>query len=285
MKNYQKYLWAFIAIAALGLFVWQFFNPTTPKIQDLRDRAEGFLTENLDRVAITPEPLRGPINQPISELTSERIVEWTNNHRKDAGLNTLDQNKTLSASAALKAQDMLENQYFAHTAPDGTKLGDLVATVGYEYVLIGENLALGNFADEQALVQAWMDSPGHRENILHTSYTEIGIGLSRGVFEGNEVWIAVQHFGKPKSACPPIDESILARINENKKELEHLESEIKQKEQELENTEPKRGAAYNQKVREYNQLADQYNELSKETKQLVQTYNSQVQAFNQCSKG
>ena len=284
MKKYQKYLWIIIALTATGLFAWQFISPATPKIQDLRDRAGDFLTENLDKAVLTPEPLRGPINQPISELTRAGIIEWTNNNRAIEGLPPLSQNSTLSASAALKAQDMLENQYFAHAAPDGTELSDLIEDVGYAYVLIGENLALGNFADDQALVQAWMDSPGHRENIMHENYTQIGIGLSRGVFEGDEVWVAVQHFGKPKSACPPIDESLLARINENKAELERLRQEIEQKEEEIENTEPKRGPVYNRRVEEYNALVEQYNALNAKTKQLVEEYNAQVQEFNACAK-
>jgi uncharacterized protein YkwD len=92
---------------------------------------------------------------------------------------------------------MFENQYFAHESPTGEKVSDLAKKFGYDFLLIGENLAMGNFSSDEDLVLAWMESPGHRENILNEKYQEIGVAVKKGIFEGKEVWIAVQHFGLP----------------------------------------------------------------------------------------
>lgn len=271
-------------MTAVILFLLQQFSPFSEQIKSFEKRVGEFFVESLNESIITPEPLRGPLSQQPSSLTRAGIIEWTNRQRVAEGLPPLAESEKLSASAALKAQDMLDRQYFAHEAPTGEGVGDLADTVGYEYVLIGENLALGNFKDDEALVQAWMDSPGHRENILNSSYAQLGIGLTRGEFEGNEVWVAVQHFGKPRSDCPEPDESLLAQIEKNKLRMKELEPEIEKKKQDLENTEPKRGPLYNAKVREYNNLIQEYNFLINETKNMADQYNLQVHGFNECAK-
>ncbi|MDP4010401.1 MAG: CAP domain-containing protein [Candidatus Spechtbacteria bacterium] len=284
MKKYQTILWIIIFMSAGGLFLWQQFAPASDPLTALKEKAEEIFTENLREAILTPEPLRGPLDAVPSTLTRAGIIEWTNIHRSEELLPLLAENQKLNASAALKAQDILEKQYFAHESPTGEGVSDLAEAVGYEYILLGENLALGNFKTDKDLVQAWMDSPGHRENILHESYTQIGVGLSRGKFEGKEVWVAVQHFGKPRSACPSPSESTLEQINANKNELESLVQEIEAKKQEIENTEPKRGPLYSAKVREYNDLVEEYNNLAEETKLLVESYNAEVQEFNKCAE-
>lgn len=283
MEKKYKILWSAIGIVAVVLFLLQQFSPFSDQIKDFEKRVGEFFTEKLSENIIAPEPLRGPLTSQDSFLTRSGIVEHTNAERTAEGLPALVESQKLSASAALKAQDILDKQYFEHVSPDGTGIGDLAGAVGYEYILIGENLALGNFEDDAAIVTAWMDSPGHRENIMHKSYTQIGIGLTRGNFEGNEVWVAVQHFGKPKSDCSEPDESMLERIDDNKVKMAELEVEIEEKEEDLENTQPKRGPLYNAKVREYNKLVEEYNSLVKETKELADQYNLQVREFNECA--
>jgi len=122
----------------------------------------------------------------------------------------------------LQLDDIFEKQYFAHISPEGLGPSDLAEKSGYEYIMIAENLALGNFKDDNTLVNAWMDSPGHRANILNNRYTEIGVAVGKGFFsESNEnnkeeiateVWIAVQEFGLPLSSCPKPEESLLNTI-------------------------------------------------------------------------
>jgi hypothetical protein len=210
-------------------------------------------------------------------------MKWTNIHRTDAGLSVLAENSRLNTAARLKVQDMFNRQYFEHVSPDGKNVGDLVEAVGYEYIAVGENLALGNYKDDQELVQAWMDSPGHRANILSTKFTEIGVAVGRGLFEGKQTWLAVQAFARPLSACPQADATLKAQIDWLELQIAELKVKADTLLNEMENYK-KRGnrEEYNRKVEEYNTLAKQINDLVAQVKNLVIRYNEQVRAFNAC---
>src|SRR6185369_15716694 len=119
-----------------------------------------------------------------------------------SGLPALKENALLDKAAKKKLDDMFAQQYFEHINPQGKGPSDLAKSVGYDYIAIGENLALGNFKNDAELVQAWMDSPGHRANILNKQYTEIGVAVGQGTYEGKKTWLAVQEFGRPTSSCP-----------------------------------------------------------------------------------
>jgi len=262
-------------------------------VETLRDIVKNSVSEEVSTKAVTivqealvDVPLRGPTT-PISEikLSSAGVLNWTNIKRTESGLPPLVVQPRLSASAVLKVQDMFTQQYFAHNSPEGTGVSDLAERTGYEYILVGENLALGNYKSDQDLVQAWMDSPGHRANILHERFTEIGIALMEGTFEGNTVWLAVQEFGLPLSECPSPDKDLALKIDQNKEELSIQNSQLAALQEELEDSESKHGSSYNHMVREYNDAVEIYNSLVKETKKLVEEYNIQVGEFNTCASG
>src|SRR4030042_5528316 len=99
----------------------------------------------------------------FSTITVNRIIELTNEARQDEGLSLLKHNTTLDLAAQKKAEHMLENHYFAHTAPDGTKPWHWFKEVDYNYTFAGENLAM-NFVEAEDAVQAWLDSPSPRGN-------------------------------------------------------------------------------------------------------------------------
>lgn len=283
MGKIHKIFWVIIIVVIVGVFLWQnspFVSLDVEKIKEITDES---LIQNLQEKIITSDPLRGEIDSKDSLLTRAGITEWTNYHRSRDNLQLLQENTKLNASAALKVQDMFESQYFAHLSPLEEGVGDLVKNVSYEFIVIGENLALGNFKDDKTLVQAWMDSPGHRANILNESYQEIGIAVSRGIFEGSDVWIAVQHFGKSKSVCPNPSELLLLQIESNKIKLEFLASEIEVLKNELDLFQSKKGNAYNKKVRKYNEIIREYNLLAEKIKKLVIEYNLQIEAFNICA--
>jgi uncharacterized protein YkwD len=230
-----------------------------------------------------PPPLRGPTAEVASNLTvSGTIIETNRQRAANGGLPALSFNSQLAAAAQVKADDLFARQYFEHESPTGEGPGDLAANAGYEYIIVGENLAMGNFENDAVLVQAWMDSPGHRANILNTQYTEIGVAVKRGVYEGYNVWMAVQEFGRPLSDCPQVSVSLKNQIEANNDQLEQMQIELQAKKQEIDSTRPKRGDEYNQGVEEYNTLVEQYNELLIETKSQVETYNGQVEGFNEC---
>lgn len=241
-----------------------------------------FLLQEIEKQILTPEPLRAQKEDPQSFLSQEGVVQWTNDQRTRYGFLILKESTKLDESARLKLEDMFEKQYFAHNSPSGIGVGDLAKEVGYEFIAIGENLALGNFENDEALVQAWMDSPGHRENILNTSYREIGVAVGKATFEGKTTWIAIQHFGLPINICPQPSQELELEIKSNEDQIKELQAALLTLKIEIQSTRPKWGMEYNQKVVEYNSLVAQYNGLVDGTKNLVNEYNYQVKIFNEC---
>ncbi|MBU4421801.1 hypothetical protein KKB41_02480, partial [Patescibacteria group bacterium] len=200
------------------------------------------------------------------------------------GETILKQNNELNTSALLKAKDMFARQYFEHNSPTGEDVGYWVDKEGYEYIIIGENLALGNFKNDEALVNGWMASPGHKENILNSSYTEIGIAVLKGTYQGKETWMAVQHFGKPLSDCPGPDEKLKEKITEYDAELENLKNQIITIKEGLKTKKQISKEDYNKKVDQYNAILLEYNSIYDAAKALADKYNEQVKTFNSCIK-
>jgi hypothetical protein len=125
------------------------------------------------------------------------VASLTNDERSSNGDSALTVSPLLSRAAQLKADDMAAKGYFAHTAPDGTLPWHWFDVVGYDYQYAGENLAI-DFDDSQQLVDAWMASTAHRQNILKAQYTQIGIGIATGTYQGQETTFVVQFFAKPE---------------------------------------------------------------------------------------
>jgi uncharacterized protein YkwD len=120
-----------------------------------------------------------------------RLLELTNRERRRAGLAPLSLSRALSAAAQNHAQDMDGKNYFDHTGMDGSEPSDRTQRMGYSGQMIGENIAAGNSTPEDTIRQ-WMNSPGHRENILNPDYQEIGFGYSRdGGGTYNHYWVQV----------------------------------------------------------------------------------------------
>ncbi len=238
--------------------------------------------ENVEKKISTPPPLRVTREAPRSFLTVSGTIEETNRVRQENGLPPLSQNSALDASAAAKINDMFARQYFAHTSPSGVGAGDLAERAGYQYLAIGENLALGNFGDTKDLVSAWMESPGHRANILNRHYAEIGVYAARGTFEGKFTWLAVQHFGRPISDCPAVSEILKAQIQTHEEKLDRKEAELATRKAEIDAMTSKRGPEYRESVDEYNALVLEYNRILAMTKTLIEGYNGEVRRFNAC---
>jgi uncharacterized protein YkwD len=216
-----------------------------------------------------------------SNLTSLGIIVWTNTERLIANLYQLKENEKLNQAALAKAQDIIKNQYFAHNSPGGAGPAELAEQAGYDYLEIGENLAMGNFENDKAVVDAWMNSSGHRANILNSKYKEIGVAVLKGVYQGKEVWVAVQEFGRPVSDCPQVDENLKSAIDSGKSEIEQLSAVLNAKKAEIENTNHL-DSSFNQKVEEYNKLVEQYNLLVARLKEMIANYNNQALSLNQC---
>ncbi len=129
------------------------------------------------------------------------LVALTNDDRSSAGLNQLTTNPVLEDAARMKAEHMAENEYFAHVSPDGLDPWYWFYRAGYQFVDAGENLAV-NFSDSNDVNQAWLDSPGHRANIMNGKFTEIGIAAVSGTYKGKKTVYVVQLFGTPMAQAP-----------------------------------------------------------------------------------
>lgn len=129
-----------------------------------------------------------------SDITPAKVVELTNQERARLGLPGVTLNATLSQAALAKGQDMMTDQYWAHTAPDGKQPWDFIRVAGYGYQVAGENLAR-DFSTTTDMMGAWMASPTHRANIANQKYKEIGVAVIDGKLQGYDTTLVVQMFG------------------------------------------------------------------------------------------
>lgn len=124
----------------------------------------------------------------------DRIFEMVNQARAAEGLDPVVQSDVLEAQASQYACEMIFYDFFDHVNPEtGSTLGDRAQEFGYEFLVVGENLAAGQRTPEEAF-NDWMNSPGHRRNILDPRFTELGVGIRVGGSYG-VYW--VQEFGRP----------------------------------------------------------------------------------------
>lgn len=129
-----------------------------------------------------------------TDIRMNELLDQTNQKRSALGLSQLKLNDKLSVAAAKKAQDMFANNYWSHTSPQGKTPWVFVISSGYQYTMAGENLAK-NFSNSSGVVEAWMASPTHRDNIVKPGYKDIGFAIVNGVLDGEETTLVVQMFG------------------------------------------------------------------------------------------
>jgi uncharacterized YkwD family protein len=117
------------------------------------------------------------LDDSVNQLEYEkRVVELTNKEREKRGLSPLLIDQQLMEVARTKSKDMAKENYFDHTSPNYGSPFDMMEHFGVHYVTAGENIARGQFTPEE-VVEAWMESEGHRANILNPEYTHIGVGF------------------------------------------------------------------------------------------------------------
>lgn len=133
-----------------------------------------------------------------SDIKVRELLEKTNEVRVKNGKSSLVINETLSKAAMQKAKFMFERDFWAHTSPDGVEPWDFIIKEGYDYSYAGENLAR-NFYYSKEVVDAWMNSPSHKENLLSENYDEVGFAVVNGVLNGYETTLVVQMFGRPRN--------------------------------------------------------------------------------------
>jgi uncharacterized protein YkwD len=152
---------------------------------DLRERDDAPRRDGVGAGAACPNPALVPAPESIGAV-AEATLCLLNGERADHGLAPLAVNEKLGAAASAFAQDLVAGSYFSHTGRDGSDVLDRIERAGYTKAdrgwRLGENLAWGTgaLATPGSIMQAWMNSPGHRENILNPAYREIGIGVATG---------------------------------------------------------------------------------------------------------
>jgi hypothetical protein len=149
---------------------------------------------------------------PASQYDTE-LLSLTNAERQKAGLPALKLSSQLGQAAQNHAKDMAINNYFSHTGLDGSQPSERAAAVGYSYSYVGENISAGRTIPSDT-IQGWMNSQGHRENILNPNYTEIGFGYAYSKYsQYRHYWVQV--FGKSSdtSASTPQPVQIARLIN------------------------------------------------------------------------
>jgi hypothetical protein len=151
------------------------------------------VTVGMKRISTNP----GSVLGFAVDINQTKLLELTNEERAKNGLPPLRMNEKLSQAANSKAQDMFSKGYWAHFAPDGsTTPWQFITGAGYSYRVAGENLAK-NFPFSDSVVEAWMNSPSHRANMLRADYQDVGFAIVNGNLAGEDTTLVVEMFGTP----------------------------------------------------------------------------------------
>lgn len=132
----------------------------------------------------------------------QELFRLTNELRRARGIAPMARLVPLDISAEAKANDMAKQEYFSHLGPKKRNLAYFLAGAGYRYRMAGENLAVG-FPDASAVVAAWSKSPTHYANLVDTDFTEFGVGLVSGMYQGQAAVYIAEHFGDPLRSATP----------------------------------------------------------------------------------
>jgi uncharacterized protein YkwD len=279
-----------IAVVIAASALWYFQKSLSLPLQDLKSfgnpTAPTATSSQPAQNFSAPSPIQQAAKvapKKTNALTIAGVIAETNDQRAANGdLPPFAENATLDDIATLRLDDMFTQQYFAHVGPQEESAISVASSVGYDHLALGENLALGNYAGDAGVVTAWMNSPGHRANILDTHYTQIGVAVREGMFEGSETWLAVQIFGRPSSDCTAPDATLENSINVSEQQISSTSAELADDKTAIDAMSPQSGPTYNAQVEDYNNLAAQYNALAAETETAINTYDAQVTAFNAC---
>ncbi|OGE32077.1 hypothetical protein A2631_03085 [Candidatus Daviesbacteria bacterium RIFCSPHIGHO2_01_FULL_44_29] len=157
-----------------------------------------------------------------SNIGQKEVISLTNAQRVAHGLSEVRENEMLDKAAEAKAKNMFAEDYWAHYSPSGKDPWGFIQRAGYKFLYAGENLAR-NFYTSDEVVDAWMASPSHRDNLLNAKYQEIGIAVVEGVLKGQKTTLVVQEFGTPVEsladatktpATPPAAEKTISIDND-----------------------------------------------------------------------
>ena len=156
-----------------------------PVVEQTPPEAEAPVEEEQPVESIVVEPPVEPPVEPAHPFV-QQVVDLTNAFRRSQGLGELTINLELQEAAQLHSESLAHDDFFSHTGIDGRMPWDRALDAGYNYYTIGENIAAGQLTPEE-VVQAWIDSPSHLENLMNPAFTEIGIGYEYLAIDGGNL--------------------------------------------------------------------------------------------------
>jgi uncharacterized protein YkwD len=150
------------------------------------------------RTISTAPPTQALATDPSSAFMQE-VFQLTNSFRQQNGLSALTYTNQLATAAQTHTQNMAVQDFFSHTGKDGSSPSQRISATGYNWSHSGENIAAG-YTTPAAVVQGWINSPGHKANMLNSNFTEMGVGYyhqanDTGSVNYNYYWTQV--FAKP----------------------------------------------------------------------------------------
>jgi uncharacterized protein YkwD len=176
----------------------QNFNPTRQKRGDFSRRRPVAPTQEpavspitASAMPVDPAASPAPASTSPQDTFDQQILGLVNQERAKVGADPLRINEQLDLAADQHTLDQASMNKMSHTGSNGSNMGDRIKNAGYVFSYAGENVAYG-FGDAAAVMSGWMNSAGHRQNILNPNYQEIGIGYAQGA-DGRPYW--TQDFG------------------------------------------------------------------------------------------
>ncbi len=158
------------------------------------------VTANIMRPAAVRVLVHGNVLAYATDITPVDLFNQTNQQRAAAGLPALKLDSRLNSSASLKAADMFQYNYWAHVNPaTGAQPWQWFTQAGYNYSYAGENLAK-DFDTTSGVMTGWMNSAGHKANILNPNYTDVGFAVQNGTLQGGQTTLVVAHYGSVAGA-------------------------------------------------------------------------------------
>lgn len=154
--------------------------------------------------------LLGTLPAQSAAVDSITIMGLINFERTQRNLPALFTHQSLINAAQIKSQDMIDRDYFAHVNPEGSYIWSAIISAGYSpYQILGENLAI-SFSTSEGMVKAWIDSPAHRENLLHSDFEHQGLSALFGDYQGGYTNLTTSLFGTLAfGASPPPEPAAL----------------------------------------------------------------------------
>lgn len=292
----MKSILTLVVVAVVAFVVIPRIVADREKIQAQIQNVATIIEDQLEKIPVSDMraeisksiPLIVKTNERTSRMTVPGVLLYTNAARDINGkLSALGLDLTLNNVAEIRLKDMFAKQYFEHYSPTGIGAPEVAKDLNFEYILIGENIALGNFKDDEAIVKAWMASPGHRANILNTHYTQIGIAVGKGTYKDENTWIGIQVFARPSSLCPSVNKDLKIKIDAYQQVLVTIKAQAEKEGVSLKviDTSTTEGQqSYNTQINDYNNLVSQVNKTIAELKNYIASYNTQIKSYNTCIK-